>query len=102
MTREVTSAGQVAGWFPDESPSTVETYRLAAESWIASRCRVPAEGPAPAALVQAVRLFVARHLARRNSPDGFIGMSELGPARIASVDRDIETLIAPYRKLVFG
>lgn len=58
--------------------------------------------PAPATLGQAVRLLTARYYARRNSPDGFLGMGEFGPARVSTVDRDVEALIGPYRPVVFG
>lgn len=58
--------------------------------------------PAPADLVQAVLLLTARYLARKNSPDGFLGMGEFGPARVPAVDRDVEALIGPYRPVVFG
>lgn len=104
MASQVVSIALIREWFPGESDTDLTTGHIAAESYVASRCQwVPdADGHAPGDLVQAVRLLVARYLARRNSPDGFVGMSEFGPARIATVDRDIESLIAPYRRVVFG
>lgn len=92
---------QLAQWFPETLPATREMHRDAAEAYIIRRCRVP-EGPAPADLVEACRLLVARYLARESSPDGTLGMSEFGAGRIATIDRDIEGLIAPYRPVVFG
>lgn len=92
---------QLARWFPTEPPSEVQERRDAAEAYIRRVCRVP-EGGAPADLVQAVHLMVARYLARRNSPDGTLGMSEFGVGRISAVDRDIEQLLGPHRRVVFG
>lgn len=85
----------------------------AAEDFVWQRIRawyVPdAEGnppdpvpPAPASLGQAVRLMTARYYARRSSPSGVIEFGDFGPARVPAVDRDVETLIGPYRPVVFG
>lgn len=97
------SDSQLQQWFPGEPLSVLQERRGAAEAYIRRHCIVPAEGEAPEAdLVMAVQLLVARYLARRNSPDGTLGMSEFGVGRIATVDRDVEQLLAPYRKVVFG
>lgn len=98
---QMVSDEQLAKWFPQEPPTEVGMHRDAAEAYITRRCRIP-EGTPPADLVEAVRLLVARYLARRSSPDGTLGMSEFGAGRIATIDRDIEGLIAPYRPVVFG
>lgn len=92
---------QLVQWFPEASPVDRGMHRDAAEAYIGGRCRIP-EGTPPPELVAAVRLLVARYLARENSPDGFVGMSEFGPARISTIDRDVQSLIAPYRPVVFG
>lgn len=47
-------------------------------------------------------LRTARYLARRNSPDGLVGFADFGPARVARVDADIETLERPYWKHAFA
>ncbi|WP_041707505.1 hypothetical protein [Acidipropionibacterium acidipropionici] len=76
-----------------------------ADAWVAARVRFRPARPGwgtPEDLVQAVRLLTARYLARRNSPDGFLGMGEFGPARVPINDRDVNSLIAPYRRVVFG
>lgn len=87
----------------------VERAYLAAESVVAQSCVWPQTdettgGPlaAPDALVQAVVLRTARYLARRNSPDGIVGVGEFGPVRVTGTDRDIEELEKPYRRVVFG
>ena len=75
----------------------------AANAWVEARIRRPIGYPAPADLVQAVALLTNRYLSRDNSPDGFVGMQETGgPVYIGKVDRDVESLIAPYRPVVFG
>lgn len=98
---------------PGHDPAAVERAWAAATAYVWNRI-VPwyepdSEGnppapvpPAPGDLVQAVLLLTARYLARRNSPDGFLGMSEFGVARVPTVDRDVEALIGPYRPVVFG
>lgn len=106
VTTKETVAGVLGIQNADAAPFT--TGYLAAESAVASGCRWPtqdasgAEVPAPDALVQAVVLRTARYLARLDSPSGVIGVGEYGPVRIASVDRDIEELEAPWRRVVFA
>lgn len=91
----------------------VEAAYNAAEEWVRDRCRwakdVDTEAdppeewpPAPDALVQAVLLLTARYLQRRLSPDGLVGMGELGMMRVSSIDRDVESLTRPFRQVVFG
>lgn len=77
----------------------------AAEAYVAERCTWSVgagSDPAPASLVQAVRLLTSRYLARRNSPDGLAGGGDLGPVRVAAVDRDVDRLIAPWRNVVLA
>ena len=74
----------------------------AANIWVEKRVRYTG-AKAPADLVKAVELLTNRLLSRENSPDGFVGMQETGgPVYIGRVDRDVESLIAPYRPVVFG
>lgn len=79
----------------------------AAESYVEQRCTWPSDGagnfdPAPPALIQAVGLLTARYLARRNSADGLVGMGDLGAARVPGVDRDVDRLIFPFRKVAIA
>lgn len=100
---ELVSDEQLTARFPGESETELKIARDAAERYIDARCTLP-EDPdrAPADLVQATWLLIARYLARRNSPDGTLGMSEFGVGRISTVDRDVEQLLAPHRRVVFG
>lgn len=58
--------------------------------------------PAPDDLVLAVCLQTMRLLARRNSPEGVIGVQDLGAAYVPGTDRDVERLMAPYRPVGFA
>lgn len=106
---DVTTVAGVAGWLKmaDDDVQLVDAYK-SAEGYVRVRCTwpAPADGdawaPAPDDLVQAVRLLTARYLARRNSPDGFVGMGEFGPARVTVTDRDIDRCMAPWRRVVLA
>lgn len=80
----------------------------AAEGYVSTRCTwltTDANGnalPAPDELVQAVVLLTARYLDRRNSPNGLVGLGDLGAATLPSQDVDVKALIGPYRSVVFG
>lgn len=91
--------------FVTVDPSRLETAWIAAESWVTARVRYPAPlgipSEIPDALKQAVLLMTARYLGRENSPDGFIGMGDT-VAYLPKIDRDVESLIAPWRPVVFG
>lgn len=73
----------------------------AAENYVQARVRIP-DGDTPPALVEAVALLTARYLARRNTPDGLVGLGDLGAVRLPTTDGDVRSLIAPYRPVVFG
>ncbi|PWW50262.1 head-tail connector protein [Actinokineospora spheciospongiae] len=50
--------------------------------------------PAPTADIKLGTMMLARRLNhRRNSPDGLVSMGELGSARVASFDPDIDRLL---------
>lgn len=104
----IATSEQVTAWFPTAPAEDLAVAHDAAESFIASRCRWPlvaSDGSvldAPDALKQAVKLLVGRYLARRNSPDGIVGMDDLGAVRVGATDRDVEALIAPWKPVVFG
>lgn len=58
--------------------------------------------PPPAMLVQAGRMVVNRLMARRNSPDGVVGVSDLGTATVLSYDTDINQNVSPWTEMVVG
>lgn len=57
-------------------------------------------------LVLAVHLRAQRYIARRNSPEGVVGLSGLGGdfvgARVSSYDNDVFALEGPYRTIPVG
>lgn len=78
---------------------------MAAQANMARRLAFPVAGDVEVVdddLFLACLLRTARYLARRNSPDGLVGFADFGPARVARVDADIETLERPYWKHAFA
>lgn len=59
------------------------------------------EAVPPAGLVMAVNLETHRLLARRNTPEGVVGMGEYA-GRIPATDADVAALLRPWRPIVFG
>ena len=53
-------------------------------------------------VVEAGLLYVNRLLARRNSPDGVVGVSDLGTATIQPYDSDIRRLLGPHTQMVLA
>lgn len=56
--------------------------------------------PVPAMLVQAGYLLTNRLMSRRNSPDGVVGVSDMGTATILSYDADISQMVGPWTEMV--
>jgi hypothetical protein len=53
-------------------------------------------------VAEAGLLYVNRLLSRRNSPDGVVGVSDLGTATILPRDADIQRLLGPYLATVLA
>lgn len=96
---------KTVGWQPDGDEDVFQESWEAAEGYVAKRCRWPQVDdngdpvPPPAELVRAVSLLTSRYLDRRNSPNGLVGLGELGVASVPTQDADVRTLIGPYRKV---
>jgi hypothetical protein len=56
--------------------------------------------PVPYGVHQAGLLLTNRLMSRRNSPDGVVGVSDMGTARILSYDADINVLLSPWTEMV--
>lgn len=56
----------------------------------------------PTDVKQACNLLSIRQFKRYDSPLGVAGFGEIGVVRVSRVDPDIESLLAPYRKLRFA
>ena len=58
--------------------------------------------PVPRMIVEAGLLLTNRLMARRNSPDGVVGVSDMGTTTILSYDADITQLVSPWTEMVLG
>jgi hypothetical protein len=58
--------------------------------------------PVPSSVHEAGLLLANRLLSRRNSPDGVVGVSDMGTARIVSYDADISALVGPWMATVLA
>jgi hypothetical protein len=56
----------------------------------------------PTDVKQACNLMAIRQFKRYDSPLGVAGFGDIGVVRVSRVDPDIESLLAPYRKLRFS
>lgn len=56
--------------------------------------------PVPSPIVEAGLLLTNRLMSRRNSPDGVVGVSDMGTATILSYDADITQLVSPWTDVV--
>jgi hypothetical protein len=56
----------------------------------------------PPMLIEAGRLLTNRLMARRNSPDGIVGVSDMGTATVLSYDTDINANVSPWSEMVLG
>lgn len=63
---------------------------------IVARCPTLATLPCPEDVLYATLLWTNRLLSRRNSPDGIVGVADLGIATIARTDRDILQMLSPW------
>lgn len=52
--------------------------------------------PVPAMLVEGGLLLSNRLMSRRNSPDGVVGVSDMGTATVLSYDADIAQMVGPW------
>jgi len=61
-----------------------------------ARCPLLAALACPNDVRYAVLLWTNRVLNRRNSPDGIVGVADLGVATIASTDKDVVQMLRPW------
>lgn len=74
----------------------------AVQEAIVSRAPTLATADCPTDVQYAVLLWTNRLLSRRNSPDGIVGVADLGVATIAKADRDVLQLISPWLEPVIA
>lgn len=69
---------------------------------VVSQPIAPSPDPFPADVTEAGLLYVNRLLSRRNSPDGVVGVSDVGTATILPQDSDIKKLLGSYLNTVLA
>jgi hypothetical protein len=108
VTTEQVARGSLGPGVASLDAAVVTSAYQAAEAYVAARCAwrtYAADGSLmdpPDALVTAVTLLTARYLERRNTPSGVLGSGDFGVVRVSGSDRDVDALIAPWRKRVLG
>jgi hypothetical protein len=70
----------------------------AVQNAVIARCPTLADTatPCPPDVNYATKLWTNRILSRRNSPDGIVGVADLGIATIARFDKDVAQLLSPF------
>lgn len=79
--------------------AAIDQALAAVTSSIVERCPTmgpPANPACPYELQYATLLWTNRLLSRRNSPDGIVGVADLGIATVAAVDKDILQMMRPW------
>ena len=74
----------------------------AVASAIVSRCPVLVDALCPPEVVYASLLWTNRLLSRRNSPDGIVGVQDIGIATISRTDKDILQMLSPWVEVVIA
>jgi hypothetical protein len=83
--------------------STLEKALASARERVLDRCMpFPDDKPLPEIVVQAITMFAARLYRRRFSTSGYEGFGDVGIARVASLDPDIEDLLIRYLRYDFA
>jgi hypothetical protein len=67
---------------------------------IVARCPVLATAPCPEDALYACLLWTNRLLVRRQSPEGIVGIADMGAVKIMRTDADIDDLLAPWKEPV--
>lgn len=74
----------------------------AAKAAIVARCPTLLSAPCPSDVLYGCLLWTNRLLVRRQSPEGVVGVADLGIVNIASRDRDIAQMLSPWLEVVIG
>lgn len=82
---------------PDTTDDAAVDQALSAvQEAVIGRCPLLLNVACPNDCRYAVLLWTNRVLNRRNSPDGIVGVAELGVATISNFDKDIVQMLSPY------
>ena len=74
----------------------IDQALLAVQEAIVARCPTLATEACPNDVQYACLLWTNRVLNRRNSPDGIVGVADLGVATVSKFDTDIRQMLSPY------
>lgn len=88
---------------PDNRDDAAIDQALAAvTSSIIERCPPLLAIACPYEVQYATLLWVNRLLSRRNSPDGIVGVADLGIATVSRADKDILQMLSPWLEQVIA
>jgi hypothetical protein len=76
--------------------AAIDQALAAVTSSIVERCPGLATPACPYEVQYATLLWVNRLLSRRNSPDGIVGVADLGIATVSRADKDILQMLSPW------
>jgi hypothetical protein len=74
----------------------IDQALLAVQEAIVARCPTLETVAPPNDVQYAALLWTNRVLNRRNSPDGIVGVADLGVATVSNFDKDIVQMLSPY------
>lgn len=74
----------------------IDQALAAVTSSIVERCPLLLTEACPYEAQYATLLWVNRLLSRRNSPDGIVGVADLGIATVSRADKDILQMLSPW------
>lgn len=69
---------------------------------IVARCPVLATAACPYDVLYACLLWTNRLLVRRQSPEGIVGIADMGALRISGRDTDIAQMLSPWTEAVIA
>jgi len=76
--------------------AAIDQALAAATNAIIARCPVLMVESCPYEVQYATLLWTNRLLSRRNSPDGIVGVADLGIATVSRMDADIKQMLSPW------
>lgn len=91
----------------DAVPDTLDDVAIdqalsAVKSAIVARCPGLSAAPCPADVLYACLLWANRLLVRRQSPEGIVGVPDMGMVTIATYDSDIRQMLTPWYEPVIA
>jgi hypothetical protein len=82
--------------------AAIDQALAAVTSSIVERCPLLLTEACPYEAQYATLLWTNRLLSRRNSPDGIVGVADLGIATVSRADKDILQMLSPWLEQVIA